>query len=226
MNHKRVMFFPSQLAALMGENQYKDKEEEFKCFVERHVTGKPSIIEDCEIPEKYNAFMEKHIHAEQSTRIKRKVDNLSCSEEIKAEMLKKIYTSRGNLNEAVAIKMYEDEYDVVVQKPTHFMKKHIIKNNKEFFIGGKIDGMITNNNKVSVVEVKNRQNHFFTEIPEYERIQIECYMRLLNAHECIFIQHFEQENQVDIYFKDDVLWDKILNDCSEIVEKVNKTIEP
>ena len=220
MNVKRVTFYPSQIASLMDRHKYKDKDEEFDNLLHRYKTNAPKMIDGVEIPTKYESFISKQISNDSSVRIKPTVERLECDDDVKTAILHKIYTERGIANERFAILDYEKSNDVVVQCPTHFINKHLISNDTEFFVGGKIDGMITSNDGVILVEVKNRQNHFFSEIPDYERIQIECYMRLIRAKHCVFIQRFEGVNQVDLYYPDNDLWQEIKTNCSSIVQKI------
>lgn len=223
MNQKPITFYPSQVAGLLGKNKYKDKQEEFDCLLHRYKTNEQKIIDCVDIPPKYESFIKKQITCSNSSRIKIRVDRLTCEDDVRSAIIQKIYTERGNINEDIAIKDYEKEMELLVDRPKHFIKKHLIFDNKQFFIGGKIDGMIINNKRI-LIEVKNRQNHFFNEIPEYERIQIECYMRMINADHCVFIQRFNDQNQVEIYYPNDDIWNDIVQQCSIIIDEIIKLL--
>jgi hypothetical protein len=216
MNRKRFCFFTSEIASLLGENPYKDKDDEIANVVQRHITGK-STYKPFIIPEEHEELISSLIDSKTSSHIGTTIEGLSATDKEIDDMKRKVYTERGTRDEVHAIDAYQTEHNVIIERPTHFMKKHYIKNNTEFFIGGKIDGMITTKNEITVIEVKNRQSRLFNVIPGYERVQIECYMRILNCKKCIFIQRFEGHNSVEEYTRDDVLWDKIACGLASIV---------
>ena len=218
MNTKRCCFFISEIAGLLGENPYKDADEEIANLVKRHTTGERTYS-NFVVPEEHAELIEKLIASEKSSHIGNTLEQLNGSEEEIDGMKRKVFTERGIRDEIHALDTYEKEHNIVIERPTNFMKKHYLKNNKEFFIGGKIDGLIRNKQGFIVVEVKNRQSKLFNVIPQYERIQIECYMRILNSNKCIFIQRFEGENVVDEYTRDDELWNMIVLRLSDIIRE-------
>lgn len=220
MNKKRVTFYPSQIGSLLGTNKHRDPEEEYTLLHERYYDVEVSCIQTVDVPPKYEAFIEKQIEVDDSTRIKSRVERLSCDNEVKKAIQSKIYTERGIQCEKVALDLYEEEHGVSIQRPTHFISRHYIYNNNEFFIGGRIDGFMTENGKNILFEVKTRQNNVYNDIPEYEKIQIECYMRMINAEKCVFIQHFQKENHVTIYYRDDQVWKTILEKCTDVSKKI------
>ena len=68
-------------------------------------------------------------------------------------------------------------------------------------IYGKIDGMYTNVlGKRFIIEIKNRQNKIYDQIPIYEQIQIQMYMWIFDIDDAILVQHYVGEYSMK-YFK-------------------------
>ena len=75
-------------------------------------------------------------------------------------------------------------------------------------MGGRIDGVVGGR----LVEIKNRRNRLFERVRTYERVQLECYMRLLRVRECTLVQHLRvapamvEERRDDVH-ADDAFWE-------------------
>lgn len=87
-------------------------------------------------------------------------------------------------------------------------------NNQEFYrkdfgsfvLGGRVDGFVDG----KLVEIKNRTNRLFGCVPEYERVQVECYMRLLGIDGCALIERLDEEQQSHHLQRNDALWSAIV----------------
>lgn len=106
-----------------------------------------------------------------------------------------INTKNGLDNELSAITMFENLYNVVVNNKNDQIYKTFINKQDNLIIhniilNGAVDGIVDNK---SIVEVKNRQNKFFDDVPIYERIQILAYMKLTNLYECYHVQKFKND---------------------------------
>jgi len=113
--------------------------------------------------------------------IMEKVENLT--ESAKKEILKSIdnvtNTNFGTRNETDVLKIYEELRGVSIVKDNIYRKKKIIESsNFSVCIGGKIDGI--NNDTETIIEIKNRMHKLFYDLREYEKVQLMCYMYLLN----------------------------------------------
>lgn len=68
---------------------------------------------------------------------------------------------------------------------------------------GKIDGMFTNKlGKKFIIEIKNRQNRLFDQIPFYEQIQVQMYMCIFKVQNAVLVQHYADTHSL-VYFKYD-----------------------
>jgi hypothetical protein len=129
-----------------------------------------------------------------------------------------VYTERGVKTEDSVLEYLKQSdhipSDCVVLTPSEFFKLHCVKNNQEFFIGGRLDGVVVRKSNlssvVSVIEIKSRQEGFLTPIPDYEKVQIECYMNMMHVNHCLFLQEYNGEHRVQEYTTDTTLWNDIL----------------
>ena len=65
--------------------------------------------------------------------------------------------------------------------------------NVQWGVGGRLDGLDAQGR---VVEIKNRTRRFFTVIPEYERVQVACYLKIMRATKALLVQQYNGEQRV------------------------------
>jgi hypothetical protein len=127
----------------------------------------------------------------------------------------------GNNHESSAIDVYckltnskiIDKQKIVIGR----IKK--IKNT-EWFIKGKIDGVSTDvSGNLSLIEIKNRTKSLFGYLKDYEKPQIQTYMKLLNLNKGYMVEYLKQTqnklnknenniNIIEVQF-DESYWDFI-----------------
>lgn len=218
---KFICFFVTEIAGLIDKNPYQNCEEQMIYFKDRLNNIKKK---DVEIPEKYHKMIEKNINDTNIKNVQKKINDIEfykCSDEIKKEIKRKIYTQRGIKDEHIAINDYKKESELQIQTPKEFINRFYIKDGIAFEIGGRIDGyIIDNKNNIIIIEVKNRQICIFDNIPIYEQIQLECYLRMMKAEKCIFIQRYDHKNHISEYKQNDNLWEEILLKLSIITKEI------
>lgn len=224
---KSICFYVTEIAGLIDKNPHQNQDEQIHHFMNRIIDNKKRI--DMPIPKRYLPMIQKNIDEQNPTKVQKKIKNIQnfkCSDDIKNEIKKKIYTERGKLYEDHAIIDYQKETDLKIQTPKDFIKRFYIQKDTSFYIGGRIDGlMINDEGDTIIVEVKNRQNRIFSKIPEYEKVQLECYARMMKAKECVFIQRYNHENHIEIYKPNDKLWNEILSSLAIVTSNVNTLLE-
>lgn len=127
--------------------------------------------------------------------ILKQVSNSNLNKEDKTDMKKNIeklsHTTFGTKQELSAIDQYTLQTNLKVIKKDNYIRIKIYESNKNksfnLYIGGKVDGIDSNNN---LIEVKNRMYKFLLNIREYEMVQIQSYLfitKLENAKliECL-----------------------------------------
>ena len=80
-----------------------------------------------------------------------------------------------------------------------------------FRIGGRVDGIIKGSGgQVTIVESKNRMKRFFDNIPIYERVQMELYLRMVpNADKVILTENLDDGTRDRVVRPDDDLFEDI-----------------
>jgi len=77
----------------------------------------------------------------------------------------------------------------------------------QIIIRGKCDGM----NDEYVVETKNRTRKLFNMIPDYEKVQLNAYMFLVEKEKALHIECYNEDQNSIEYDFDKVFWDECLN---------------
>jgi hypothetical protein len=101
--------------------------------------------------------------------------------------------------EAILNNLQKDIGQPVTDRNTKMIYKyHNMDDGWSWKVGGRLDGRVgievdSTTGLVTVVEVKNRQNRHFRQVPRYERVQCQVYMWLTNASKCVFREHFHGE---------------------------------
>lgn len=125
------------------------------------------------------------------------------------EVNSKINCNYGSNTEQNAIKKYEKETNNKVYAnndrcyTTHY---------KNFLICGKIDGLIDQDGKTYINEIKNRRNHIYDSIPIYEKVQLLSYTKLLMNTNIIFTQCKDEDTHTEVFenYQDDEMWNTII----------------
>ena len=78
-------------------------------------------------------------------------------------------------------------------------------------IGGRIDGFRDG----ELIEIKNRKSHIYNPLPQYDIIQLQCYMQILDLQKATLIQSLATENNTyqtheTVVLRDDVYWKNVL----------------
>jgi succinate dehydrogenase flavin-adding protein (antitoxin of CptAB toxin-antitoxin module) len=124
-----------------------------------------------------------------------------------------INTKRGIKNEDVIIQNYNKIHNTLItdnnEKLFIYPLIEINKNNVlyKFNISAKIDGI----NNGMLIEIKNRRNKLFDKIPEYEKVQLEIYLRILQLPIGKLVENHNNDIKEHIYNSNDKLWTYILD---------------
>jgi hypothetical protein len=70
-------------------------------------------------------------------------------------------------------------------------------------VGGRVDGMDAQGR---VVEIKNRTRHFFYKVPDYEWVQVQAYLALLDVREAVLVQQLNGQQRLSPVYRDAVEW--------------------
>ena len=141
------------------------------------------------------------------------------------------FTGFGTRNESNAVKIYEGLTNKKVKILTKYFHDDIfiieeVQDRPDVWsIGGKVDGMFTQNDgSEAVLEIKNRMKGLFNSLRDYEKIQCYAYMFMLNL-KCVHLAECHKKpdgnsemNIIEILWDDDFWY-------TEIVDKLSKFID-
>jgi len=83
---------------------------------------------------------------------------------------------------------------VKVDEPRKYVRKQFRVNDKcQWFVGGRVDGTISND---KIIEVKNRKNRLFECVPIYEILQVYTYMYAMDINKASVIQMYNGEQKI------------------------------
>ena len=119
-----------------------------------------------------------------------------------------INKSRGIKNEDKIIKDYNNKNQTyVTDNNSKFYRYKLFEDLKKYNINivAKIDGL----DKGCLIEVKNRRNRLFNKIVEYEKVQLEIYLRILDITDAKLVENYNNTFVEHIYTRDDNFWNLI-----------------
>ncbi len=138
----------------------------------------------------------------------------TLASEVMPILKSKLNCSFGTNTENKAVSLFQNKHNLtVVENNDRLLKMKC----DDFYICGKIDGKVKVGNIEYLVEIKNRKNKFFKEIPTYELIQIILYTELCKNKNVCFIQKLGKK--LDVRYMRDVGSDGEI--FKEIMERLN-----
>lgn len=86
---------------------------------------------------------------------------------------------------------------------TMWMEYPLTASGTKWGVGGRVDGV---DDQGRVVEIKNRTRRFFPTVPDYEMVQVQTYMALLNKDETVFVQQLNGNQRSTVIQRNVVMW--------------------
>ena len=137
-------------------------------------------------------------------------DKITTSEftELKKSLLDLSNTNFGTKNENDGISLYTKNTGVEVVRVDKFYKKFIYsKNDIDWYLGGKIDGI--RKDKI-LVEIKNRAYKLFNKVRDYEMAQVLAYINILDTSQAHLMEVLKEKTKSDYNILeieyDDLIW--------------------
>ena len=124
-----------------------------------------------------------------------------------------INTTHGILKENPVIANFEEKFKVKLDVSQKYNKKYFIDTSDNiYYIGGKVDGLYIDKDqkKSYVVEVKNRTKGFFNSLRDYEKLQIQLYMWILDLEQAKLVESYKENMRITIIYKDQGFIDQSL----------------
>jgi hypothetical protein len=133
--------------------------------------------------------------------------------------------THGVLNETSAIKMFEKKFKVRLDTCQQFFNIKVCSetwSTKEWYIGGKVDGLYIdkdNPDNSYVVEVKNRTKGFFSLLRDYEKTQIQMYMWILDVSHAKLVEKYNNKIRITVIYKDTDYIKNVLTDLRIFIKQ-------
>lgn len=178
------------------------------------------IVNNLIMGQSYN----KNINEETSKNlIDEKINNLEGLKQLNSEIKKDLQMKRGNIKEKNNLDIIEKKRNINIGNRNSKMYEKILytepNNIYQLIIRGKMDGITDN----IIIETKNRTNKLFNHIPDYEKVQLECYMYLSGLNKALHIEHFNNNSNEIEYNHDEEFWNQCL---INIIDFIDINIKP
>lgn len=232
--------YASEVAACIGENPYKPVTEAIACILKRYdpdLYDEKGITTSTDVAERVlseNPELKLHLSGVvKSTKTldqvaanldKAKVlvpDSLSAPDmkAVQSHIRSAVYTSLGtncenDVYERLSMLLGEK---VSIDDKLHKKKMGTLSNGVDWYLCGRVDAMKEDG---TIVEIKNRVKRLFMKVPEYERVQILCYMHLTGAARGLLVEAFRGEHCVHAVSSDAVLWEAIEKRLAASLENI------
>lgn len=226
-----IRFNASEIAALAGLNPYKKLEEAINDCWNRHARKRgynapkaPTFILEAykvvdknkeavgtimqDIKESANKTDTSKETETKTEALNAKIKEMKITKEEQETLMtyakSKMFTNYGTRKEDKV----HDIYKELTGETIHLDNKMHVKQIEDFEIGGKIDGQLDDG---TVIEIKNRTRCLFNEVRQYENVQIQTYMQMLNQEKAHLVECYvnnEGKKLVNILYvdRDDDFW--------------------
>lgn len=243
----RVVLKASEVAAILGRNQYKPREDVFDELWKKYSpctfsgkTKRDKAEEALSASSSAQSILRNavSIKAENSTQVqeifsaaKDKINSDSNLNEIqKAEVIEhirsKVYTTHGTRTEDKTSDKVATEQNVKLVRDNSFYNYHVCTlGDTQFVVTGKIDRIEERPDGSKIlVEIKNRTNRLFRRVVEYEMIQIQVYLQMLGLVHARLVEQYNNQVMSHDVERDEELWNNIIvpglaKFCQELHEK-------
>jgi hypothetical protein len=111
--------------------------------------------------------------------------------------------NKGIQNEDSALNSFESDSKLKLDKEQKYYSKFLFNyNNKDWYIGGKMDGIDHENQ--TIIEVKTRMRCFFNNVRDYEMAQIQLYMYISGYKKSILVEKLNKKiKKTNIEYNED-----------------------
>jgi PD-(D/E)XK nuclease superfamily len=248
---RRVVLKASEVAAIIGRNKYKPRQEVFNELWKKYSpatftgqTKKDRAEEILSTSREVRSAMAAalNIKAENSLQVQSiykdleaKVNsdsklNASQKTEVLDHIRSKVYTTHGTRSEdKTADKVTMDENVKLIKDNSFYSLDVCTLGDTAFVVTGKIDRIEERPDGSRVlVEIKNRTNRLFGRVVEYEMIQVQVYLQMLGLVHARLVEQYNTQVLSHDITRDEEMWsNEILPGlegfCQELYSTWNST---
>ena len=137
---------------------------------------------------------------------------------------KTLYTNHGTRHEDTTAKLNQD----YITDDTYYTYTVCVIEGTEYEIVGRIDRLIKDEmGDLTLVEIKNRAKCLFKNVREYEEIQCQTYMEMLNIESCRLVEQYNSDTCTHLLKRDKDGWQKeilpkLKNFCEHFHSQLSK----
>lgn len=135
--------------------------------------------------------------------VKVTVELVQKQAELESKAVSEVQCKFGTVREAASREQVQQSghaRDIVHDNKFHilWLEPLLPVSHQRWGIGGRLDGLDADGR---VVEIKNRARHFFAHIPDYEYVQVQAYMHMLDASETLLVQQLNGQQRTCIILR-------------------------
>jgi len=123
--------------------------------------------------------------------------------DIVSAAVEEVQQTFGSRNESVTISRLEQLHDTKVTDNN--AKLYYLSLSPDVLLCGRIDGFMGG----KLIEVKNRRSRFFHQVPVYEKVQLHCYMKMVDVREATLVEHYNDDIRETTVTFEDAFWDNV-----------------
>jgi len=230
---KRIVIRASDVAGIIGKNQYKKPHEIFddmhKKYFPETFEGRTELELAQESLTRASAeefsFIAKAIQYQpkdskdaekQIKKIEEKIVlSTTLSTEDKTRVLSlvrgTVSTSFGIQAEAKTVTKIEIQEQTEIKKDESFYTYPVCSiGNMRFEIVGKIDGIENEAGEKVLIEIKNRVKRLRKSVPEYEYVQVQTYLHMIGLTKAKLIEQYNAETHTEVITYSEKYWNEVI----------------
>jgi len=231
--NSRIVLKASDVAAILGRNQYKPRQEVlndlWKKYAPQTFTGKTKkdkAEEALSASTEARAVLAVALNtkAKDSLEVQKifsealeKVNSdtkLSVSQkaEVAEHLRSRVYTTHGTRSEDKTAEKVTVQENVKWVKDNSFYNYDVCQlGDRKFVVTGKIDRIEERPDGSKVlVEIKNRTNRLFRKVVEYEMIQVQVYLQMLGLVHAKLVEQYNTQVMSHEITRDEELWANVI----------------
>lgn len=236
----------SEVAACIGLNPYKSSEEIFTNLLAKHCPDKKIVTKDAEaeaiiaksaigssILSSIKETAGRVAPEQLQTSVKdglNKIDKMDKEfTELTPTQKKKVkdyIQSKANTIQGTHFEKGTAQTIMESAECTHLIEDHTCYRHTllecdgyTFQLVGKIDRLnVEEDGTKTLIEIKNRVNRLFYKVKDYENIQVQCYLQLLNLERAKLIEHYKKKDALNTLLidRDRNMWEDVI--CPKLIE--------
>ncbi len=224
----------SDVAACIGLNPYKSSDEVFTTVLAKHCPDKKIVTKEAEaeaiiaksaIGSSVLSSIKETAGRVAPAQLQSSVKDgfIKMDKEFTPEEKKKVKAfiqSKANTIQGTHFEKGTAQSVMASTECTHLIEDHTLYRHTlmecdgyTFQLVGKIDRLnVEEDGSKTLIEIKNRVNRLFYKVKDYENIQVQCYLQLLDLERAKLIEHYKKEDKLHtmVIDRDRDMWASVI----------------